>query len=301
MKLVRDTKFCVTNWRALPKQQWPTVVACAKQEGPIKWDWPKRFTPLSIKCLINSAETYQLNGRAITVDPHSYLIINEGTEYSSSIDSDTDVDTASVFINAEVLSDVFASLSNTSDGLLDGDVTHKPVEFVERLYPSDERIRPLLLDIHHLTNSGADDVLIQDRILTLIENLFSVHAAVKSEIEQLQFVKATTRDEVYRRLHVCRDFILSDLSADYSLEEMAAVAGFAPHHFLRVFREVFRATPHQYLTHVRLERARRQVLATNLSISEICASVGFESLGSFSTLYKKHFGASPVQHRAESR
>jgi len=280
------------------------VVACAKQVGPISWAWPKRFTPLSIKCLIRSAETYELPGRAVTVDPSSYLIINEGTEYSSRIDSTSDVETASVFLSGEICSQVYASLNLPDEKLLDGDEANaasNPVRFVERLYPKDETITPILINIHRLANTPSSDCQLEDNVYLLVEKLFMLHSQTNREIEQLRFAKPSTKEEIYKRLHVCRDFMVSNIGGNLNLEEIASIAGFAPHHFLRVFREVFGATPHQYLTKMRLERAHDMVLKRDQTISEICASVGFESLSSFSALYKRTFKVSPQQERSLER
>ena len=71
----------------------------------------------------------------------------------------------------------------------------------------------------------------------------------------------------------------------------------APHHFLRTFKQAFHQTPHQYLTQVRLERAKTLLLRTDTPVTDICMEVGFESLGSFSWLFSKRFRKSPSAFR----
>lgn len=302
MKIVRDTQFCVTNWSALEREKWPNMVACAKLAGPTSWSWPKRITPLSVKCLLNSQETYELPGRAVTVDQDSYLIINEGTEYASHIESTGDVETASVFIAPETIAEVLQSMRSSNDKLIDIEMSTRPVNFIERLYPRDDKLVSILTAIHRAANSPTDDIKIQQQVYGLTEHLLLLHEKVNREIEALHFSKASTREEIYRRLHICRDYMLSNLSRSQTLEEIAAIAGFAPHHFLRTFKEVFATTPHQYLVKLRLERAQAMVRNGDLSVSDICADVGFESISSFSTLYKKTFNLSPLQDRqAQSR
>ncbi len=304
MKVVKDTRFCVTNWSALDRKDWPSVVACAKQTGPITWAWPKRVTPLSIKCLIKSAETYELPGRSVTVDQNSFFIINEGTEYSSSIDSSSDVETASVFISSDLLCEVAASLSIADERLL-GDPAfdlESSIHFTERLYPRDDRIVPTLKKIHQLANqSSGGEAKIQEQIYLLTEHLLGLNQTVKEEIQSLDFVRASTRDEIYRRLYSCRDYMISNLGQPQDLTDVAAVSGFAPHHFLRLFRKVFGTTPHQYLTRLRLEKAKQLVHEGNRSISEICFDLGFDSIPSFSTLYKKYHLVSPSKDRSKQK
>ncbi|MBX9668330.1 MAG: AraC family transcriptional regulator [Candidatus Obscuribacterales bacterium] len=301
MNIVRDTRFCVTNWSAIKREQWPNMVACAKHVGPTTWSWPKRVTPLSIKCLLNSAETYELPGRTVTVNNDSYLIINEGTEYSSYIDSVADVETATVFIAPTTVADVFASLRYPNHKQLDEEVPLPSVHFVERLYPRNDQLISILTAIHKRTNSSAEDIEIQQLLYALIEHLASVHDGVNGEIDALKFTKASTREEVYRRLYIARDYMLSDLSQKQNLEQIATLAGFAPHHFLRLFKEVFATTPHQYLLSMRLEKAKALLHHSKLSVNEICADTGFASLSSFSSLYKKKFQVSPLKDRKQGR
>jgi AraC-like DNA-binding protein len=69
---------------------------------------------------------------------------------------------------------------------------------------------------------------------------------------------------------------------------------------LRAFRRAFHATPHEYLTRKRIERAKELLAESELTVTEICFEVGFESLGSFSTLFHKIVGWSPSIYRARA-
>jgi transcriptional regulator GlxA family with amidase domain len=75
----------------------------------------------------------------------------------------------------------------------------------------------------------------------------------------------------------------------------------APHHFLRTFKLAFHQTPHQYLTHLRLERAQSLLRHTDTPVTDICMDVGFESLGSFSWLFRRECGQSPSAFRSSHR
>jgi AraC-like DNA-binding protein len=68
-----------------------------------------------------------------------------------------------------------------------------------------------------------------------------------------------------------------------------------------MFKQVFGATPHQYLTARRLERARYLLAHTDQPVTEICLSVGFASLGAFSWLFRRRVGVSPAAYRRQTR
>ena len=86
-----------------------------------------------------------------------------------------------------------------------------------------------------------------------------------------------------------------------TIEQLAAMAGFSTFHFIRAFRAAFGRTPHQYLRARRLERAKELLETTAYPVTEVCDKVGFQSLGSFTTLFKKQCGATPAEYRAARR
>ncbi|MGZ3430016.1 MAG: helix-turn-helix domain-containing protein [Polyangia bacterium] len=103
-----------------------------------------------------------------------------------------------------------------------------------------------------------------------------------------------------RRLVRARD-LLHDCHAEaVTLDAMARAAGLSPTFFLRRFTAAFGTTPHRYLTELRLERARR-LLARGSAVTDVCFDVGFHSLGSFSSLFRRHVGVSPRDWQRQVR
>lgn len=99
------------------------------------------------------------------------------------------------------------------------------------------------------------------------------------------------------RLLRARDFIDRCYDRPLDLEVIARQAHFSRYHFLRAFRRAYAITPHQYLTQRRLDRARDLLEEGELSVTDVCLAVGFQSLGSFSTLFRRHVGRSPADYR----
>ena len=82
------------------------------------------------------------------------------------------------------------------------------------------------------------------------------------------------------------------------LEITAQAAGLSPAHFSRAFRKAFGESPHAYLLTRRLERAAALLRTTDNSVADICIAVGLTSIGSFTTSFKRMFGATPPAYRA---
>jgi transcriptional regulator GlxA family with amidase domain len=111
-------------------------------------------------------------------------------------------------------------------------------------------------------------------------------------------VKKRVDQDTWRRLCRARRFMDQYFAQPLTLSQIAHQACFSSFHFLRLFRQVFNKTPHQYLVEKRLQRAKELLDASLLNVTDVCFEVGFASLGSFSSLFRKSLGVSPVHYRA---
>ena len=107
-------------------------------------------------------------------------------------------------------------------------------------------------------------------------------------------------DDTFQRLCRGRDLLATEYQSRVLLEQAAREACLSEFHFHRLFRATFGETPHEFLTRLRLDRAK-QMLASESTVTEVCFEVGYESLGSFSTKFRAQFGRSPVEFQREVR
>lgn len=97
---------------------------------------------------------------------------------------------------------------------------------------------------------------------------------------------------LYRRIVQAKLYVDGNFSEKIDLENIADEAFFSKFHFIRLFKKAYGKTPHQYLTYVRIEKAQ-QLLQTDASIAEVCNEVGFDSISSFTGLFKRTTGLTP--------
>jgi AraC-like DNA-binding protein len=102
-------------------------------------------------------------------------------------------------------------------------------------------------------------------------------------------------------LCLARDYLAAQFNERVSLTDAAASAGLSPFYFHRLFADAFQETPHEFVTRLRMDHAKKLLLAGNHSVTEICFDAGYESLGSFSTRFRSVTGLSPAAFRRESR
>ena len=106
--------------------------------------------------------------------------------------------------------------------------------------------------------------------------------------------------DVYKKIVTAKLFIDGNFNEPIDLERLSREACLSRYHFHRLFTRIYRLTPHQYLTRKRIEQARKSLAGNELTITEICNEVGFESIGSFSTLFKKEIGYAPTLFRTQA-
>jgi AraC-like DNA-binding protein len=101
-----------------------------------------------------------------------------------------------------------------------------------------------------------------------------------------------------RHLLRAKDLADGRYSDPITVSDLAGAAGMSRAHFSREFRRAFGESPHQYLLTRRLERAAALLRNTDRTVTEICFAVGLSSLGSFTTTFRRVYGATPVAYRA---
>lgn len=259
--------------------------------------------PLSIKTFTGGRALYEVGQGRFVVDDGGYLVVNEAQPYTISIESSALVESCCVFFAPGFAAAVHRSLATPAAALLDarGPDTAS-LQFFERTYPHDALVSPIMRQLRAAQHSRMPDVgWPEERLYALMARLLQAHQNVQAEVARLPAVRAATRDEIYRRLHLARDYAVAMYATPLTLHELAGVACLSPNHFLRTFRQVFAQTPHQFVTAKRMETACQLLRHTEQPITQICLAVGFTSLGSFSTLFRRTVGISPEGYRRQQK
>jgi AraC-like DNA-binding protein len=107
--------------------------------------------------------------------------------------------------------------------------------------------------------------------------------------------------QTYKSLADARDFMRHAYQRPIKLPDVSAQANLSPYHFLRVYKQTFQETPHEFLTRLRIEKAKTLLARGSHNVTEACFEVGFSSLGSFSALFAHRVGLSPSEYRRHAR
>lgn len=97
----------------------------------------------------------------------------------------------------------------------------------------------------------------------------------------------------------CILFLEDNYQEPITLEDIAASIYFSPRHLGRVFKMITGHTVLEYLTEIRINRAKQLMAQSEISLEVIAQECGITNGSYLSTLFKKHFGESPNQYRKQ--
>jgi AraC family transcriptional regulator len=118
-------------------------------------------------------------------------------------------------------------------------------------------------------------------------------------IDELQFIRGSTRREIYRRVGFAADYIHTNYAQSLDLGELARVACLSKYHFLRLFALVHGITPHAYLQRERTNVAVRLLRTTRLTVGEVAERVGFAERSTLLRRLRRCMGSTSVQIREQ--
>ena len=101
----------------------------------------------------------------------------------------------------------------------------------------------------------------------------------------------------YKKIVAAKRYIDKHYAEPIDVDMIASEACFSKYDFIRQFKKTYGKTPYNYLKMVRLNKAAELLESTEKSIQDVCFSVGYTSLSSFSGLFKKAYNVSPLNYQ----
>lgn len=108
-------------------------------------------------------------------------------------------------------------------------------------------------------------------------------------------VPSSVKEELFLNL---RKQMFGDLAHNWTVAELAALAHLSPSRFYDVYRAIFHISPTADLIHARIDRARRLLRDTDISIHALAEQLGYGNVTHFCRQFKQCAGVTPSQYRA---
>ena len=250
--------------------------------------------PPSLKTVVSGQVAWIIQGRKLLVDPASFLVVSAGEKYSMNIAAQKPVETCCLFWAMGFIEQIAQEMISPLDRSFEIPITSPPaLPYLAALHTDVERntVKRVQDMARRCTLTLAPSGF-EEEFLVLTAELLHVYQHIRDQVNRVPAARNSTREELFRRLLIGREYFHSHGFGPVSLTDAARAACISPFHFHRGFTHAFGETPHSYLTNLRLARAHG-MLQSGASVLEACLAVGFSSPSGFSHLFRARFGTLP--------
>ena len=237
-----------------------------------------------------------------TVTPTTFVVLNQGEQAEIIVEPQSSPRAVSLVFDQKYISELVRHFGPPLTSSLDVDSDGVVVRFPECIqHDTAFEIGPKLRALSAACQRGDSAESIADKFRAVAECMVLVFSAASRQIESIDSVRPGTRAELYRRIQRAYVCIQDTYNEELCLEKIARVACMSPHHFHRVFSQVYGITPLRALADRRMQMAHRLLETTDTPVSAICRAVGYHSAPTFSNLFRAKFGLPPSLLQQRSR
>ena len=157
----------------------------------------------------------------------------------------------------------------------------------------------------------------ESRLSQIFQSLYDLPRDIKSNLFQLKcmeiilLLSTMTADRdccmpYFERKHVesvkeMHEFLIKNLNEKPTIEELAKMYGLAPTALKKCFKGIYGTSIHQYIKHVRIKEAAKELLKSDESILSIANKYGYENASKFSEAFRGIIGCKPSEYRKKNK
>jgi len=246
--------------------------------GLVEFVQVKHSHPAYFFYVMSHSRNYvQFEDQTIAVQPDKLLVISPGVEHS-----EVPLDMQTRYCAISFQKEYFESLMHKHGIPIE---TYK-VAFFER----DENLMNYIYEFIDEMKRGeeADSKLLQE-----IE-----HVIVNKIVRSLSGVTISVDEySMNPDIRLSIEYIISNYSSKITLKDLAKLCNISVSRFSSVFKESIGVSPIEYLTEVRLDKAKQSLTLSKDSIASIAQGCGYNSTSNFSKAFKSRFDVTPNEYR----
>jgi AraC family transcriptional regulator len=296
LKMQAETRFNnKKGWKnqILNNTGWPTVILNTNTSNIYR---DNIRGPLSLFCNLSGESIVHVDKKTAKIKTGFFYITNHDQHYTLEVDKKMKAETFNIHFGEHFADEAMSSLQSP-ERLLDHEFSSplERVDFYNTLQSGDQIFYN---HISALKNSSNDKLSQAENLYTLLIYVLDKNNLITKTQSQIPALKNTTRQEIMKRLLYSKDFIYSSYDKNFDLDDLASAACLSKFHFLRLFKIAFGKTPNQFITEVRIQKAKELLKHSSIEINVIARSLGFENSSSFSRRFYQQVGVYPSQFKS---
>jgi AraC family transcriptional regulator len=279
----------------LNRDGWPTVILNVKTTETFRDNIPG---PLSLFSTVKGKSAVTVDNKRRPIPEDYFFLTNAGQRYTLEVEKNQPSEIFNIHFGQHWAEEVILSMNSNTESLLDqpDQADGKNIQFYNKLFPKDNLISFVQQQL--LVHQRKGSLKQKEILYPLMIHLLQQQQLITQRAFILPAIKSATREEILRRLFLATDYIHSCYDQSLSLEELARISCLSKFHFLRLFKKVFQQTPHEFITEVRIEKAKQLLKGSHSEIKQIARQLGFENASSFSRLFFNRTKTYPSMYRS---
>ncbi len=238
--------------------------------------------------VLEGAETLTYGKQKYTVGNNEMIFLKKSSfvkyKKQGNPKNDNIYDSLMFFLKDDLLKD-FLTMANLKLGHVEGEIKTTVNPMNECLIAFAESLKP-----YFNNPSTINQGLLRLKILEL---LYNISDCSKNMFRQILQLKNPVRADI-------RQIVEQHYASPITILELAYLSGRSLSSFKRDFQQIYNIPPAQWIREKKLEKAKEMLQNTPISVSEICYTLGFENVSSFSQIFRKYYKQSPSEYRNDS-
>lgn len=267
---------------------WPTAILNVRTNQAERTDIKG---PFSLFLNLSGSSEVTCDRKSVRLNTDTYLFSNHGQHYDLLIDNKSPTETFNIHFGEKLYQDTIHTLINSDDQLLD-ELSTPGIEFNQciRSHFRGNQFNTLVKRVQQsYQNEEKESSLFDLLSCVLAENNKHLH-----QVSDMSSARSSTKTELLKRIYLSIDFIHAYYHKSITLDQLADVAMLSKFHFLRVFKSIFKVSPHQYIKQIRLQKAISLIKEDRLPLYLVAQQVGIENGSSLSRMMYQLTGQRPT-------
>ncbi len=278
-------------WASSDNRGWSSLYASLQRETPFE----DRFAPVDDQLIVLHLDGPVMVHRRVQkgvasrlIPPGGLFMVPGGMDFGVRLGGT--LQTLHLYLRRALIEEVACSI-------LPGDPAH--IEILPRFGDCDPLIEHLMLGVRDTLHDDEPSATpyVDYLARAIAARLIREHSSAAPGDRSGNVPARIGRGQLAKAI----DFMEANLDNSIDLAAIAGAAGLSSSHFARQFRTMVGKAPHQYLMHLRIERAQRLLSETDTRVVDIAFACGFANQEHLTRLFKRRCGITPAAYRKARR
>lgn len=251
--------------------------------------------PLSIFTNVHGQSTITTEKKRTVIPEGFYYVTNQNQYYTLEATRKEPTETFNIHFGTDFVNALWETLIHQPEYLLEKefDASSTDLAFHNRLNIRKPLVNRIITEIK--TDKTIDGIELEEKLTVLAIFLLQEEKDLQKIQERIPAARASTKEEVLKRLTGAVDFIYSNYHKSLSLEDLADVCNLSKFHFLRLFKMAYQKTPGEFIEEVRITKAMEMLRKGKPEIHQVARRLGYSHASAFSRMFRNHVGVYPTQ------